>query len=124
MTRQDKAELLAWDRNVRLARKREFSPRPSQNTQPVKYSGISSHDRMLRDKYGITAEEYDAILSSQGGLCAICTRPPGRRRLSVDHDHETGRVRGILCPRCNSVLGMVADSSKILHSAAVYLERE
>lgn len=57
----------------------------------------------LRVRYNITAEERDAILAHQGGVCAICGRPEkdGQRRFSVDHDHVTGMVRGILDLRCN-----------------------
>lgn len=50
---------------------------------------------------GVTDAEYQALLTLQGGGCAICHRPPKTRRLHVDHDHATGRVRGLLCHRCN-----------------------
>lgn len=58
-------------------------------------------------RYGLTVEEYDALLEKQCGVCAICEAlpPVGRlRRLSVDHDHVTGEVRGLLCQRCNMAL--------------------
>lgn len=45
--------------------------------------------------------QYDKMLAAQGGKCAICKRPPKSRRLAVDHDHKTGKVRGLLCFRCN-----------------------
>lgn len=54
--------------------------------------------------FGITIEEYDRMLSEQDGLCAICRKPPINRRLAVDHDHDTGLVRGLLCPPCNRAL--------------------
>ena len=53
---------------------------------------------------GVTDAEYDRLLSAQGGGCAICGNPPKTRRLHVDHDHKTGRVRGLLCHRCNRAL--------------------
>lgn len=63
-------------------------------------------------KYNITPEEYERLFEAQGGLCAICrqsetikTGAGALRRLAVDHDHATDRVRGLLCYRCNSALG-------------------
>lgn len=54
--------------------------------------------------YGITVEQYDEMFEEQGGLCAICRKPPINYRLAVDHDHDTGAVRGLLCPPCNRSL--------------------
>ena len=54
--------------------------------------------------YGITPVEYDNLLKLQGGVCALCRQPPNGRRLAVDHDHKTGKVRGILCIKCNRIL--------------------
>lgn len=76
----------------------------------------------LLSKYGITWEEFDAISKSQGGLCLICRQPPqGKTRLSVDHCHETGKVRGLLCDLCNCGLGMFRDNPELLRTAATYL---
>lgn len=59
----------------------------------------------LKHRYDLTTEQYDLMFKKQGGVCKICSRPPKRLRLSVDHDHETGRVRGLLCHPCNRALG-------------------
>lgn len=80
-------------------------------------------DSHVRTKYGISAEEYNSLLLAQGGGCAICQRPPDNERLCVDHDHETGRVRGLLCRRCNSGIGQLKDSVALLLRAANYVER-
>jgi len=58
----------------------------------------------LRRKYGITPAQYDEMFARQGGVCAVCGRPPMTRRLAVDHDHVTKRVRGLLCFHCNKYL--------------------
>jgi Recombination endonuclease VII len=77
----------------------------------------------MRRLYGLTVAEYNDLLSRQGGGCAICgqQRRP-RERLHVDHDHGTGEVRGILCTRCNTVLGRMEDSIDLLKAALTYLE--
>ena len=55
----------------------------------------------LRRKYGLTPQQYARMLKLQGGRCKLCHREPKTRRLDVDHDHQTKRVRGLLCFRCN-----------------------
>lgn len=60
----------------------------------------------LRRDFGITVEQYAEMLASQDGVCAICQKPPTRVPLAVDHDHQTGRVRGLLCTACNLGLGI------------------
>ena len=63
---------------------------------------VANRKSHLKRTYGLTVEEYDAMLAAQGGGCAICGRPPRADiSLHVDHDHNTGAVRGILCFRCN-----------------------
>ncbi|MDQ4090642.1 MAG: endonuclease VII domain-containing protein [Actinomycetota bacterium] len=76
----------------------------------------------LRRKYGITLEEYEAMVEAQGGGCAICGRvAPSGSSLHVDHDHDTGRIRGCLCFKCNNALGDLGDSPDTLVRAALYL---
>jgi hypothetical protein len=79
----------------------------------------------LRNKFGITPEDYDRMLASQGGGCAICgtTVPRGQGRFHVDHDHATGRVRGLLCNNHNVGLGAFDDSIANLQAAIEYLRR-
>ncbi|WP_343907161.1 endonuclease VII domain-containing protein [Nocardioides aquiterrae] len=80
----------------------------------------------LKQKYGITPEQYDEILAAQGGVCAICGDPPADSRgyrMHVDHCHSTGRVRGILCGPCNRGLGNFADNPTRLLAAVDYLHR-
>lgn len=76
----------------------------------------------IRKTYGITADEYNAIKEFQGGVCAMCRRAKGTtRRLSIDHDHRTGEVRGLLCSVCNNILGHFRDDQELLRDAASYL---
>lgn len=91
----------------------------------------------LLRRFGITLAEYDAIAERQGGVCAICGEPPdgprnmrkgGRRtfkaRLVVDHDHDTGNVRGLLCNCCNAGIGHLKDDIATIKSALKYLGGE
>ncbi len=72
-------------------------------------------------RFGITADEYFAMLEYQQMRCAICQRY-SKQRLSIDHDHDTGRVRGLLCTRCNHrLLGAAQDNIDIILRAADYL---
>ena len=80
-----------------------------------------AHGSLLRAKYGITAEEYAAMLADQSGVCYICGGKSGKKRLAVDHDHKTGEVRGLLCKRCNRMLGYYRDNAESFERAATYL---
>ena len=80
-------------------------------------------ERFLKEKYGITQEDYDALLDIQEGGCKICGwTPPKEKSLCVDHCHDTGEVRGLLCNHCNSGLGYFRDNQEVLFSAIAYLE--
>jgi Autographiviridae endonuclease VII len=77
----------------------------------------------LKRHYGISREEYEVMQRNQDYRCAICEGvQPKLFDLSVDHDHETGRVRGLLCNQCNRSLGLLKDDPKLLRKAASYLE--
>lgn len=76
-----------------------------------------------RTKYGITPEQYSAMVATQNGVCAICSGAPTKRGLFVDHDHATGRVRALLCHHCNVGLGHFCDSVDRLGNAIDYLVR-
>jgi 5-methylcytosine-specific restriction endonuclease McrA len=72
-------------------------------------------------EYGLMPEQHAAMLESQGGLCAICRGPGGKRGLVVDHCHETGFVRGLICSNCNSGMGKLGDTPAGLMRAIKYL---
>jgi len=71
-------------------------------------------------KYGMTVEQYDKLLEKQNGVCAICKRSP-EQMLAVDHCHETGRVRGLLCRSCNLGIGHLDDDVSKVWAAMEYL---
>ena len=81
-------------------------------------------NQTLKRKYGISLQEYDYLYKRQNGLCAICKEVNlNGWQLAIDHDHKTGKVRGLLCSSCNTGLGLFKDSIENLNSAVDYLER-
>jgi hypothetical protein len=74
--------------------------------------------------FGLTPERLLALLEAQDYRCAICGRQPKPhgRRLAIDHDHTTGIVRGLLCYRCNTAIGLLGDDPNVAYRAARYLD--
>lgn len=105
--------------HVRKIRRRAVAKYRANN--PEKARAITRKCRLLLI-YGITLEEYDVLLSSQNGVCAICKRSePSKKRLAIDHCHATGDVRGLLCQNCNRALGLFQDNADLLRIAIDYL---
>jgi hypothetical protein len=82
----------------------------------------------LKTQYGLTVEDYDRMNQAQRGLCMLCQRPPEatdpkRKRLCVDHNHSTNKVRDLLCGPCNSALGLLEENTAVLARAIEYLNR-
>ena len=83
-----------------------------------------SYKYRIKKRYGITIDEYDAMYKEQDGKCAICSKDPlkhGEYRLSVDHCHETKKVRGLLCSKCNHGIGLLKENITIFNNAIAYL---
>jgi hypothetical protein len=91
---------------------------------PSARHGVQSYCRECRPhahrrrKYGLARREYMSLLLKQGSRCAVCRK---RRRLVVDHNHETGEVRGLLCDHCNHIVGILESMPSTLASAQRYL---
>jgi Recombination endonuclease VII len=94
----------------------------------------SSRAKNLFYQYGITVAEFEELLEAQDGRCAICRELPkdpessasrhhADRVLNVDHNHETSRVRGLLCAQCNRALGLFRDDLLLLEAAVAYMKR-
>jgi hypothetical protein len=85
----------------------------------------------LKQSYGITLEQYNQMFKNQNGVCAICGNPETKidkqlnklRVLSVDHNHTTGQIRGLLCDRCNLGIAFFKDNAEILNRASKYLNK-
>ena len=83
-----------------------------------------ARNRQLQQLYGISGEDYEKLFKKQGGQCAICgTIKAGEKNIffSIDHNHQTNKIRGLLCYKCNTALGMFNDDPGLLEKAAQYL---
>lgn len=81
--------------------------------------GVETRKHALLRLYGLTPEDVERMKREQGGRCLICK---GKAKLHVDHDHDSGKVRGLLCGPCNRALGMFRDNPKVLRRAVRYLK--
>lgn len=99
---------------ARVMKYRQRRPEANKNTKRKVH---------LKRAFGISIEDYDRRLSEQGGVCAICRKPPAGHlaHLVVDHDHNTEQIRGLLCHRCNLGIGHFRDSVSLLDAAKAYL---
>lgn len=110
-------------------RQRAYKSKPSAKDRRKAYYrenpdvARKAWERSLKRKYGITADQYHQMLAEQGEVCAICKTPPANRKLVVDHCHQTGAVRGLLCNHCNSMLGFSRDKLAVLVALNEYLVR-
>jgi hypothetical protein len=80
-------------------------------------------DHQLKRIYGLTREAYNKVYMEQLGLCALCHQPFGDKTPNVDHCHETGKIRGLVHPHCNKVLGHAKDNVETLALAIEYLQK-
>lgn len=95
----------------------------SSNASRGRISPDARRRQRLQARFQMSPEEYDALLQAQQSTCAICLEPcQSGRRLAVDHDHETGAIRGLLCNACNRGLGCYRDRPELLLRAIAYLE--
>jgi nitrate reductase cytochrome c-type subunit len=106
---------------------KEYYQRPEVKEKKRKASKLQKNVEMRRNwgykkDFGISIEEYEVMYIKQNGLCLICKQEETNRRLSVDHCHETGVVRGLLCGNCNRGLGLFKDNENSLFRALDYIK--
>jgi hypothetical protein len=104
----------AWRKNPINAEKYKAQPCRSPERRRLRH---------LKSRYGLTETQYASLLSKQDGVCRICNNPDPSRPLCVDHAHDSGVVRGLLCNRCNRALGLFGDDVEVLLAAAQYLRQ-
>jgi hypothetical protein len=112
-----KAAARKWSKNN--PEKRNESKRQRYHNNKQKHKNY-----VLKRSYGIPLSEFNRLVELQNGCCAICGGPPrSKPSFCVDHDHVTGKVRGLLCSPCNSALGFLNDDFSLTIRAADYLRR-
>ena len=120
-----KEKMKIYNQSFRAAR-RAYKKTPEGKTSEHRYRNkkyaTDGKNRRLVQRYGITIEDYNRILAEQKGLCAICGNVP-TTRFHVDHDHATGKVRGLLCVACNMALGLFKDNPRLLERSIEYLKK-
>jgi len=109
---------IAEELDISLSHVRNF--RQEQKVKNVRRPTMSSLERNRLYKYKISPEQYDELLTKQGGACAICGEV--KNKYVVDHYHKTGKVRGILCSACNVGIGNLKDSASLLEKASKYIK--
>jgi Recombination endonuclease VII len=115
----------AWCKTCQAGYNRVYSRTTERGKR--RYGALTPAQRRTRKvkfEYGVDPDTYDRMLSEQGGVCALCKKPEtmkNRKNLCVDHDHQTGKVRGLLCQRCNQGLGWLGDTVEGLEAAIEYV---
>lgn len=109
--------------SVKKALKQRWKNHKSKHPSKKNWSVYIKSRNLLRD-FGITLEHYNKLLKQQKQKCAICRKPPASKNksLGVDHCHKTGKIRGLLCDKCNRGLGLFDDNIKLLEKAKKYLK--
>ena len=125
LKRKEKRRLLR-DAKKDIAINSRIPPdRPKRNRKYKTSPTIDAAAYRREIKYGLSPEQFSSLLKSQGYRCAICRSdsPRSKRGWNVDHDHNSGKVRGILCNYCNPLLGQAQDKISVLKYAIVYLKK-
>lgn len=104
---------------INIKERRGKDPEGTRRRDHKRY--LSNKDAYLKRTFGISLKEWKGMHEAQGGVCDICKRPAGS--LCVDHNHESGKVRGLLCFQCNTSLGGFQDSVSVVSSALDYLTK-
>jgi hypothetical protein len=105
---------------------REYEKRPEvqlkRKSPTAKAKNLAKH---LKRMYGLSLEEFERLNQKQNNCCAVCSRSPSELgRLYVDHCHQSGKIRGLLCQKCNSGLGLLGDTREALQKALKYIDSQ
>lgn len=119
--------LYSWCRSCSTTKQKEWRDKNPEKKREHDKKYRSNKDRykniILKKNFRITINDYQKMLEDQRGRCGICgNEAEDGRYFSVDHDHDTGQIRGLLCGNCNRAIGQLQDSPEILKKAIIYLE--
>jgi len=129
MSKEWHAEYYKRNKEKLIKRQREWYSNNKQaslaaNREWRKKNPEKDMNRRFINLYGISYSEYNEIFLSQNGNCKICgiNQSMLKKRLSVDHSHTTGKIRGLLCAKCNSAIGLLSDDAEVISRAAAYIK--
>lgn len=108
---------------IKCRKRQERKEHPERFATKYKENRQAFLARRRLDRYGVTPEKFSRMLAACGGCCEVCRIPfGGPVRRCIDHCHRTGKVRGLLCHKCNTAAGQAGDSPELLRKLAAYLE--
>ena len=119
--KKNKKRIAEYSKRYNLINKEKVAKRRKNTRQTPEAKRANLSSSLLR-KYGITIKERNRMITKQGGKCLICGRILNDKNTHIDHDHKTGKVRGVLCGFCNRGLGCFFDNSIFMRNAASYIE--
>jgi len=123
---------MTWNRKRPIKKDKALRDQQRKNRERRELLDEAQCEIDEKERPSMSDEQYDLLLKHQDGVCAICLKPETSldrtkkkiKKLSVDHDHFTKRVRGLLCSRCNLAIGLLLDDPQTCRNAARYLEQE
>lgn len=125
---KNKGDYNEWVRNDRKKNPEKY--RKYERTHQEKYGKKRGVTLDILSYYKITLDQYEKLFTDQNHFCAVCNKPETRKgrsgdiaRLCLDHDHKTGKIRGLLCHSCNTGIGKFKDDIELLQKAILYLEK-
>jgi len=118
-------KLTSWCKSCTLKNNKNWHDKNKERTR------IWNKNYSLMKEYGITLDQYEQMLKEQNGVCAICSKKESAFNhvtkrvwdLAVDHEHKTGKIRGLLCRRCNQTIGLLYDDISLIKQMAKYVEK-
>jgi hypothetical protein len=128
---KSRSDGLTWDcKECRKEYNKRYRHSPEYMREWRKNNPLKSYLYNIKAKHGITKKEYDKLFEESNGLCSVCRKPEqlqwkdgSIKRLALDHNHKTGKIRGLLCNGCNRALGYIHDDPDIARQLAKYLEK-
>ena len=125
---KNKSKCIEQARNSRIRRRKEGRDWYQLNKDKVR---LYNQNHKFKTNYGLTLEEYNVLFEIQQGVCAICEKPETAhdervnkpRFLSVDHNHRTGKIRGLLCGKCNTALGSLKENTDTMSKMILYVNK-
>jgi len=119
--RTDNPEKHSIGRKLYKTRHPEKTKEQARKDSQKNYYKLGQKSR-IKSRYGLLLEEYNSIKNRQNNLCAICRKKEYEKELSIDHCHKTGKVRGLLCQKCNTAIGLLNDDILLLKKTILYLK--